>query len=281
MARPWLVMLALVAAAGCGKTDAGTGASDDGGGSDGLEDLGACEGLFGRPGPSTGLDETRCSTTCQCEHGSWQAPVYDEAAIAALEARVLLDPPAVLEIDPYSAPGEQEQHEGVCAVVPDADDPLAYRLETFPSAAHATMDGGVVTHHGACGACSSLHDLAVYIRHDDLTTPVRACGILGLSEGDEANLECLLDLGFTPACAQIWFYNTVNTRNACFSICFGTLDDPYNLEDGSLNPCLQCDEEESGPVFKAVAGRTRRNSGLPSAICRPCDTVTRMVHEVP
>ena len=38
----------------------------------------------------------------------------------------------------------------------------------------------------------------------------------------------------------------------------------------ALNDCLQCDEDEAGPVFKAVAGRTRRRSGLESAIARPC-----------
>lgn len=62
------------------------------------------------------------------------------------------------------------------------------------------------------------------------------------------------------------------------AICLANLDQPYNLEDGTLNPCIQCDEDESGPVFKAVAGRTRRNSGLPNAICRPCSEVRPLVH---
>lgn len=250
-------------------------------GSEGAE-LGACEGLFGRPGPATGLDDSRCSTVCPCEGGSWEAPVYDEAAIEAMARRVLLDPPAIIEHDPYEDPQDSlERPDEVCAVVPDTDDPIAYRLRTYDAPSLAAAEGGVVTHHGACGACSSLHDLAVYIRNDDLTAPVRACGILGLSEGDEANMQCLLDLGFTPPCASIWFHNTAHTRAVCFSECIAALDDPYNLDDGSLNPCLQCDEDQSGPIFKAVAGRTRRNSGLPSAICRPCDTVRRLVHVYP
>jgi hypothetical protein len=37
-------------------------------------------------------------------------------------------------------------------------------------------------------------------------------------------------------------------------------------------------EVQSGPVFKAVAGRTRRNSGLPNALCRPCSEVTPLEH---
>jgi len=53
---------------------------------------------------------------------------------------------------------------------------------------------------------------------------------------------------------------------------------PYHLPDGRLNDCLLCDEVQSGPVFKAVAGRTRRNSGLPNALCRPCSEVRPLVH---
>jgi hypothetical protein len=248
----------------------------------GVDDLGACEGLFGRPGPSTGLDTSRCSTLCRCEHGSWHAHEYDEDALASFEARILLDPPEVLARDPYESPEDFPQRpDALCAMLPDADDPRAYRLSTVEDASAIAAEGGVITHHGACGACSSLHDLAVYLRHDDLTTPVRACGILGLSEGEDATMQCILDLGFTPACARIWYYNTAHTRSVCFSECIAALDDPYNQDDGSLNPCLQCDEDRSGPVFKAVAGRTRRNSGLPSAICRPCSTVTPLVHEYP
>ena len=37
---------------------------------------------------------------------------------------------------------------------------------------------------------------------------------------------------------------------------------------GQLRPCLQCDEDNSGPGFKYSAGRTRRNSGIESAIPR-------------
>ena len=59
------------------------------------------------------------------------------------------------------------------------------------------------------------------------------------------------------------------------------IDNPHHLPDGALNPCIQCDEELSGPTFKAVSGRTRRNSGLPSGLCRPCDTVSRVEHDYP
>ena len=65
----------------------------------------------------------------------------------------------------------------------------------------------------------------------------------------------------------------------CLDVCLAELENPNHQEDGSLNPCIQCDEDESGPVFKAVSGRTRRNSGLPSALCRPCDSIYRVDHD--
>lgn len=135
-----------------------------------------------------------------------------------------------------------------------------------------------LTHFGPCGLCSSLQDLSVYVANVDLTTPVRACGFMAVNESEEASLECIRELGFTDPCAQIWFYNTRKTREACFGECLVGLFESYHRQDGSLNDCLRCDEEMSGPIFKAVAGRTRRNSGLATAICRPCGTVRAVEH---
>ena len=75
---------------------------------------------------------------------------------------------------------------------------------------------------------------SVYMKENDLTTPVRSCGILNGTF--QTNVVCLQTLGFDLPCAQ------------------------------------------SGPVFKAVSGRTRRNSGLPNALCRPCSEVRPLVH---
>lgn len=119
------------------------------------------------------------------------------------------------------------------------------------------------------------------MRYPDLTEPVRECGLEGISGGPEQNLECLRALGFSEPCAQIWYYNTNHTRGACLQECFAALDQPYHLPDGSPNACIQCDEDLSGPVFKAVAGRTRRNSGLASALCRPCASVFQVDHAYP
>lgn len=234
-----------------------------------------CTALYGRPNENTGLSADQCGPACPCLDG-WQAPEYTDADIDALEA---LQPSTIFEplgADPYATPEDFPLDEAsVCAVVVSGDD---YTLETFPDDAAAEAAGAQVTHDGACGLCSPLQDLAVYMRQGDLTEPVRACGLMGLSGGEEAQLQCLRELGFTEPCAQIWGYNTTHTRTMCLQTCLDLLDAPYHEPDGSLNACLQCDEDLSGPVFKAVAGRTRRNTGLASALCRPCDQVRRVVH---
>ncbi len=234
-----------------------------------------CVALFGRPNEATGLTDEQCRPECPCLDG-WVAPTYDDAAIAALEALTLANPPEPLDADPYLTPERVEASPGqVCGVVVDGD---SYTLTSYDGEAAAQRAGATVSHDGACGRCSPLHDLAVYMRSGDLTDPVRACGLLGLTRGDDANLQCLLDIGFSMPCAQIWLYNTIHTRTECTEACLGALDEPYHLPDGTLNACLTCDEQLSGPVFKAVAGRTRRNTGLPSALCRPCDDVMQLLH---
>ena len=236
--------------------------------------------LFGRPNANTGLDDARCGDACACDGGAWRSPEYTQAQLDALTARTLLDPPAELRDDPYArTPQPAPQPDKVCAVVPVPEGAGGYRLDTFNSAEAAHQAGARVTHSGACGLCSSLQDLSVYIARGDLTDPVRRCGISGITHGHEGTVRCIQELGFTLPCAQIWAYNTTHTREACGSVCFALLGEPYHSADGAPNACIQCDEDQSGPVFKAVAGRTRRNSGLPTALCRPCQDVFRVTHE--
>jgi hypothetical protein len=292
---PALSRLALVLAlyvvlipSGCGSTADGEPASGQTGTTDtgsrtstgNSDDEASCERLFGRPVEATGLSGDMCRPECPCLNDGWTPPEYDDAHIDDLAGRTLLDPPAELEGNPYETPEEhEEQPERVCGVVNDPDQSGAYGVETYSNEAEAVAGGAKVTHYGACGLCSSLQDLSVYMRYNDLTAPVRQCGLDGIAGGHDATLECLLELGFSRPCAQIWAYNTANTREQCLEVCLDAIDLPYHEPDGTLNACLQCDEENSGAVFKAVAGRTRRNTGLPSALCRPCDSVHEIVHE--
>lgn len=64
--------------------------------------------------------------------------------------------------------------------------------------------------------------------------------------------------------------NTINGRPACSDVQWQ--NGPYRI-----NPCLQCDECRSGPIFQKLAGRTRRYSGIESAIGRP--GVPDLAHE--
>jgi len=241
---------------------------------------GFCSGtqLFGTPNATTGLTDEQCKPTCtDCGAAPYLPPTFDDAALATLTTLVNDTPSALLTADPYAEGSADIIPEGsVCAVT--ITTPGHYRLDTFGSASEARAAGAEVTHVGLCGQCSSLNNLAVYIAQQDLTEPVRACGLLAMREGDAAALDCLIALGFDQPCAQIWQFNTKHTQLKCLGVCLAALDDPYHLPDGSLNPCLVCDEVQSGPVFKSVAGRTRRNSGLPNALCRPCSEVTPLEH---
>ena len=170
-----------------------------------------------------------------------------------------------------------ETDASVCAVVYESAARDLYRLETFDSIDSAQGAGAFITHAHPCGVCSTLHDLASYMEID-MTGPVRKCGML--HPGHAADVACLISaVNFTEPCAEMWAFNTANTRQHCELICLLWINQPYNLPDGSLNPCLQCDEDMSGPIFKAYAGRTRRGSGLLSEIQRPASQIFRLEHD--
>jgi hypothetical protein len=204
----------------------------------------------------------------------------DSRLVAALRAAIPIDPIA-LEGDPYRAWRGRVPPPApagtVCAVRFEADG-LQYRLATFAGEGEARAAGFAVTHLGACGTCSTLQDLAVYVERPDLTAPVRRCGIM---QDDAASLACIERLGFSAPCARTWYFNARNTRHECFRVCVLSWieGEPPTRSDGRLNGCLQCDEDRSGPVFKATAGRTRRNSGLRSSIPRPDEEVAHVVHD--
>ncbi len=234
--------------------------------------------LAGRPVMQTGLSDAQCRPSCGCGAEAFTPTEFTPELLSRLAGWTLLDTPPDVSVDPYSLPAPPLV-EGVCAVqVVDAAS-KSYRLKTFATTAEAKSAGAKVTHADGCGACSTLADLIVYGREPDLGRKVQDCGVRTLTAGLEANITCLSDLGFTPACARTWAYNTRFTRMKCFATCLPLLDAPYHLADGGLNACLECDETQSGPIFKATAGRTRRNTGIPSAICRPCSEVGRISHD--
>jgi len=170
-----------------------------------------------------------------------------------------------------SLPGNTE----VCGVLFVDADRVDYRLRTFPNHQSALAAGYVVTHRRHCGACSSLRDFATYLEKPDLTTPARNCARRLTRAGVKA---CFMEIGLEERCAEAWTDNALHTRRHCLGVCIGhsglwnmvtnDFHAPHTDEDGNLNPCLACDERVSGPGFQYAAGRTRRSSGLTSAITR-------------
>lgn len=187
--------------------------------------------------------------------------------------------------DPYSQESAEtlqvwnrdpRRDEEVCAIQFVDDSKVSYELWGFDTSLAATEANFIVTHQGRCGSCSTLQDLAIYLASPDLTSPARQCA---RSSGLNRKKQCFQEkIGFTEYCAESWAYNARHTRQECLGVCiadygfFNLIFGRYpgsNVDDaGQLRPCLQCDETESGAGFKYSAGRTRRNSGIESAIQR-------------
>jgi hypothetical protein len=174
----------------------------------------------------------------------------------------------------------------VCAIRFVDDDLASYKLRGFDSGPAARIAGFKVTHQGRCGSCSTLQDLAIYLSTPDLTSPARQCA---RKIGLKRKKQCFQErLGFTAYCAESWAYNALHTRRECLGACitdygffnllFGRYPGANVDEYGQLRPCLQCDENMSGAGFKYSAGRTRRNSGIESAIERPAAEIFTVDH---
>jgi len=58
----------------------------------------------------------------------------------------------------------------------------SYLLDTYASEAAARAAGASPTHFGHCGVWSSLENLAVYMKENDLSAPVRDCGATGTGQ---------------------------------------------------------------------------------------------------
>ena len=175
----------------------------------------------------------------------------------------------------------------VCAVGFVDSTRVGYHLRTFPDPSSALENNFIITHLHHCGTCSSLHDLAIYMEKPDLVTPARICAKQRKADDIKA---CLMEeVGLREHCAETWTYNVLHTRRYCTTICIGynglwnmltnNMSKPPTDEHGNLNPCLACDEYTSGPGFQYAAGRTRRSSGLVSAIPRPEAEIYQIDHQ--
>ncbi len=242
--------------------------------------------FFGSPIKETGLSTSECKPICNCKN--FVANTFTEQDIENLKSWKLSQPIELLPSNPYGSP-LPSQEGGVCAVIIENSIEKTYRLQNFENEQQANEASAIVTHYGPCKQCSSLEDLAVYIETPTLGEVVRRCALENLLTPFNDLITCIEDIGFSSPCAQIWAFNAKNTQKKCLDICLEEIvreilfnETPkFNNTDGSLGACIECDEIKSGPIFKAYAGRTRRNSGLPSAICRTCDEVKIVQHNYP
>lgn len=155
--------------------------------------------------------------------------------------------------------------------------PTEYNMTTYNSKDEMLEAGAEMTHWGACGACSTTQDLAVYVEYPDLTAKGQECGVRGLLNTTDG-IECFEEVGYTRPCAEAWMFNVFNTRDHCFDVCvdFTFFGDGVNNgppPECRIANCLLCDEQMSGPIFQTEAARSRRRSGLLSKIARPCDVI--------
>ena len=180
----------------------------------------------------------------------------------------------------------------VCGIVYDeptnrfSDCGDEYTMKTYQSAKEAEGAGAFVTHTGVCGVCSTTKDLSVYMNNPDLEMGSVECAAASLVS-EKLGLQCYVDLVLTLDCARIWVYDSINTGILCTEHCLREkrkyspdpvpANGPY--PECTLSDCLQCDEDNSDPIFTQFPGRNRRRSGLRSSIVRPCDGFVEIVHD--
>ncbi|KAL7573343.1 hypothetical protein ACA910_011705 [Epithemia clementina (nom. ined.)] len=217
---------------------------------------------------------------------------YSQDFIAALRAQTARNPYPLLDCDPYTdalcqySPSNTELGpDAVCGLhYDDTVNCSTYQLKSYVNRDTAEAAGAFVTHKGECGACSTTQDLSVYMESLDLTTLGTRCGTKATLGSYKQGVQCFESLGFTSPCADIWTDNARNTAQQCGALCAASdlIDEPANgpAPTCRLSDCLQCDESKSGPIFKQFAGRTRRRSGLLSAIARPCSSLYPIQHQV-
>lgn len=165
---------------------------------------------------------------------------------------------------------------GVCGIkINEIND--SYYLKSFENE-NDLPETWHTTHFGKCGACSSIQDLKTYIDVKDMLKRARSCGKYLLKR---RRIQCLKNIGLTSECANAWDNNIQSTRTHCLWPCIRAwvTNEPNVMRDGkTLNECLQCDEDISGPRFKKEAGRTRRNSGIVSSIQREDSEIRDVDH---
>ncbi len=145
----------------------------------------------------------------------------------------------------------------------------------YSSQAEADVANASISNCGACGECSTLQDMSIYLHtRNNLTDAATACAVQALTGGRQAVSDCFQQrVGFTPGCNECWVDNVLCTQRHCVFTCLLSIisGEPKNVPEGQINNCLECDEKMCGPAFTWCAGANRRRCGIRSDITRDND----------
>ena len=135
-----------------------------------------CENtMFGQPVTATNLDESFCNPSCECLN--FTSKNFTPGQLESLQSWTLSTPFSSLLKNPYEEDVD-EKNEAVCAVVIEDMAQKLYTLSNFSDAAAAKAAGAILTHHDACGLCSTLTDFTVYAKDRDIRTAVRNLSLI-------------------------------------------------------------------------------------------------------
>lgn len=245
-----------------------------------IEDVGFCGDCHCVPEPGE-----------DCPVDSIPQVKFSTTVLSTLQS-IALENPIALTCNPFSDDScdtdpPLEQGEACVAeiIVPtdtsQCPEGFSYRLVTVESLQDAKENGDIITHEGPCGTCSSFQDLAIYMDQPDLSSLALNCATQAIFT-QQNGIDCFMEAGFSEACAETWVYKVLTTNSVCGSVCtshaFSGDPDFGPSPTCELVECLECDENNVGPVFKKIAGRNRRNSGLLSGLVRKCEQLADVVH---
>ena len=155
---------------------------------------------------------------------------------------------------------------------------LGGRIDTFASKEKALEEGYTVAHCGACGECSSWHDLRLqYTTRTYLAKEAFRCAKMALVYGENATHKCLQEepIGFSEKCAMCWTKDILCTRANCAFI-FLQSNMINTFSNFQVNPdttitSATCEEAMCELDFVPCSGANRRRMNITSTIVRPGD----------
>lgn len=199
----------------------------------------------------------------------WLGMSYEQAQVRKLPDTVYLyTTPAVCGITYNQSSIETETYASVTQV---------QRFIASERTAVNDTSKTVIAHCGACGQCSTPHDIAIYDKtRNTLFKDSIVCAHRGLFGGSRAASRCMGErVGLSSGCNDCWVENIMCDLRKCIFSCFyhSLFSGGGRVHDGSaqpqaLNICTQCDESRCGPAFLQCAGANRRRTAIESDIRR-------------